>query len=139
MLEKELGIKNKLFAAETSFWSANLPPSSLGQAVLHTGEKSHSHHRQGQRWRKVWTQRETEQTGKGVSWAFFRFAGIKVVLVEPEQLASLLFSTGFSPLPSHLNHLLSVICFYIQRFKNKSFPQGNSKLLAVKASGGHKE
>lgn len=73
--------------------------------------------------------RDSEQTGKGVSWAFCRFAGIKVVLVEPELLASLLFSTGFSPLPSHLNHLLSVICFYIQRFINKSFPQGNSKLL----------
>lgn len=45
------------------------------------------------------------------------------------QAASPLLSTGFPPLPSHLNHLLSVICFYIQRFINKSFPQGNSKLL----------
>lgn len=50
--------------------------------------------------------------------------------MEPEQgPRALLFSTGFSPLLSHLNHLLSAICFYIQRFINKSFPQGNNKLL----------
>lgn len=36
VLEEELGIKNELLAAETSFWSASLPPSSLGRAVLHT-------------------------------------------------------------------------------------------------------
>lgn len=74
--------------------------------------------------------RDSEQTGKGVSWAFCRFAGIKVVL-EPDQGPSSFsdFSTGFSPLLFHLNHLLSVFCFYIQRVINKSFPQGNSKLL----------
>lgn len=136
MLEEELGTKNKLLAAEISFCSASLMPSSLAESSA------------TQRWSHIPTTirdktdkglaggsgskmeeclnsvRDSEQPGKGVSWAFCRSAGIKVVLMPA---ASPLLSTGFSPLPSHLNHLLSVICFYIQRFVNNSFPQGNSK------------